>query len=148
MAGSAAKINFASRQSGIPACRIVYLKFNEGNVKAEYVSGSEYHEDDDTWSYSFLVQEEDLPGGLTLADIKTCNIIAPYWTCVADEEAAESENACETRTVSCFQGLPVITELENTDMVAILRYDAECDTYCLVMITAENFKAALDALVA
>ncbi len=80
MAGTAVTITFLARQDGIPVCGVVNLKFTEGDLRAEYLSGSETLTNDAEWSYMFLVQEDDLPAGLTLSEVQTCNIIAPLWS--------------------------------------------------------------------
>lgn len=145
MAGALKTIVFDDRQEDIPSCGIVNLKFTEGDVRAEYISGSEEEVGGD-WEYTFLVQEEDLPGGLALDDVGTAGIIDPLWSCLADDEAVEVDETCKARHVSCFTGLPVIETLEEGDWVVIFRYDAECDTYCLAVMEPGNFKTELDAL--
>lgn len=146
MAGKAVTITFLVRQDGIPVCGVVNLKFTEGDLRAEYLSGSETLTDDSEWSYMFLVQEDDLPAGLTLSEVQTCNIIAPLWSCLATDEAIEEETECRTRVVSCFSGLPVIETLGEDDYVVIGRYDAECDIFCLKLMDPVTFKEQLELL--
>lgn len=136
MAGAIKKLSFASRQADIALCRVVNLKFAEGDLRAEYVPASELN-NDGTWEYQFLVQEEDLPGALTLDDVKNCNIIEPYWACVDAE--SEEEDACQLRAIRCFDDIPIITELGETDYVAIMRHNVECDTWCLNMMAPYTF---------
>jgi hypothetical protein len=138
MAGAVKTLSFFERQADIPVCRMVYLKFAEGDVRAEYLSGSETHVDT-TWQYTFLVQEEDLVGSLTLADIKECNIISPYFECF-DEEAEEPDpEDCPARQIRCFDAIPIIDTLVPGDHVAILRHDEECDTFCLAAMSPYEF---------
>lgn len=146
MAGAAITITFAAREDGIPVCGVVNLKFTEGNLRAEYLSGSEVENADLSWSYTFLVQEDDLPAGLTLSEVQTCNIIAPLWSCLATDEAIEEETECRTRVISCFSGLEVIEQLGADDYVVIARYDAECDIFCLKVMDPVTFKEQLELL--
>lgn len=147
MAGTVFTATFAARQGGIPECGIVNLKYTEGDLRAEYLSGSEQENADGFWEYTFLIQEEDLPGGLTLAEASNpCNIIAPLWSCLADDEIEASEELCRTRVISCFSGLEVIETLEEGDYVAILRYDPECDIYCLKLMDPVTFKEQIELL--
>lgn len=139
MAGAAKTITFASRQMAIAGCGIINLKFAEGDLRSEYISGSEVHNDDGSWSYTFLVQEEDLPGSLLLADVKSCNIVEPYWTCFSDDEEAIEDEECEIRNVSCFSAPELIETLTVDDFVPVLRHNLECDTYCLGMMNAYDF---------
>lgn len=146
MAGATKTITFAARQDGIAVCGVINLKFVEGDVRAEYVAGTEEENDDTSWSYDFWVQEEDLPGGMTLDDVLTSNVIAPLWSCLATDEAVEEEDECEARSISCFDGLPLIETLEEGDYVAILRFEPECGVYCLYRMTPADFLAQLDLL--
>lgn len=139
MAGAVKTIKFATRQAEIRSCDLVNLKVSAGNVPSEYIPGSELHNDDGTWSYQFLIQEEDLPGSTTLQDINECALVEPFWACAeADEEEEEAEE-CATRSITCFDALEVIETLAEGDMVAIVRHDEECDTYCLGMMNPYDF---------
>jgi hypothetical protein len=138
MAGAVTSLTFATRQADIAVCGVVNLHFIEGTCRAEYVSGTELH-NDGVWAYQFLIQEEDLPGSMTLADATNCNIVAPYWTCLTEDEEAEEEEACAIRTVRCFDSIPTIETLTADDRVAIFRHDIECDTFCLAMMDPYTF---------
>lgn len=145
MAGETKTITFALRQDDIPACGVVNLKFTGGDLRAEYVSGSEV-DNGTSWSYDFWVQEEDLPGSMTLDDVLTANVIEPLWSCKSDDDAVVEDETCIARNISCFEGLPVITELAEGDFVGILRFNGDCGTHCLVLMTPDDFKAALELL--
>ena len=140
MAGALKTISFVSRQADIALCRVVNLKFTEGDLRAEYVPASEVH-GDGQWSYQFLVQEEDLPGGLTLDDVVNPNLIEPYWACFEADVIDEEEDECQLRAVRCFDDVPIITSLEETDYVAIMRHNVECDSWCLNMMAPYDFIA-------
>lgn len=140
-------ITFVARQDGIPSCGVVNLKFTDGDLRAEYKSGTEtFNEDDSTWSYQFWVQEEDLPGSMVMSDVKSGNVIAPLWSCKAEDDAEEEEDECVARNAPCFAGLPIIEELEEGDLVGIFRLDEECETLCLHVMDAEVFKTELESL--
>lgn len=145
MAGATKTITFASRQADIPACGVVNLKFTGGDVRAEYVSGSEV-DNDTSWSYDFWVQEEDLPGSMVLDDVQTSGVIAPLWSCKATDDAVVVDETCKARSITCFEGVPVITELAEGDFVGVFRFNGECGTYCIYVITPDDFKAALELL--
>lgn len=146
MAGQTNTIVFASRQTGIPACGVVNLKTTWGDIRAEYVSGSEIENEDSNWEYDFWVQDEDLPGGVTLGDVITANIVAPLWSCKAEDDAVEEDEDCKARVGACFDSLPVLEELEEGDYVGIFRFDPVCGTYCLYIMTPADLKAELDLL--
>lgn len=142
MAGAVKIITFAERQPGIPECGgVVYLKFTEGDVRAEYLSGSELKDDDlGTWSYQFLVQADDLVGSLTFNDIKNCNLIEPYWDCVSSCCDDEQEDECEeVRRIGCFENIEIIETLGENDYAAVLRHNEECDTFCLAAMDPYQF---------
>lgn len=146
MAGETKTITFAARQTGIPGCGVVNLKFLAGDLRSEYVSGSEVDNGDTTWSYDFWVQEEDLPGSMVMDDVQTANVIAPLWSCKADDDAVIEDETCEARVGGCFDGLSVLEELTENDFVGIFRFNPECETYCLFVMTPEDFKVALELL--
>lgn len=138
MAGAAKDLSFAQRQESIPACGVILLKMAEGDVRAEYLSGSELQNEDGSWRYSFLVNEADLPGGVELEDVREANIIEPYWECPEAEEVPEDE--CPARTIRCFEAIEDAVEIEDDDFIGVLRFDEECDVWCLHRISANALR--------
>lgn len=138
MAGAAKDLSFAQRQESIPACGVILLKMAEGDVRAEYLSGSELQNEDGSWRYSFLVNEADLPGGVELEDVREANIIEPYWECPEAEEVPEDE--CPARTIRCFEAIEDAVEIEDDDFIGVLRFDEECDVWCLHRISADALR--------
>lgn len=138
MAGAVKTFTFAARQPEIAECGVVFLKFTEGDLRAEYLSGSEVKNEDGTWSYQFLIQEDDLPAGLTLDEAASCNVIAPYWSCVTEEEEEEGDD-CQYRTIRCFDDIPIIEGFGENDMIPILQHDEDCDTWCLAAMNPYDF---------
>lgn len=144
MAGAVKTLSFASRQPGIAECGVIFLQTDLGPVRAEYLPGSETKQDEGYWSYQFLIQEDDLNGGQTLADIKNCNIVDPFWecnNCCGDEEDEEDECA-SVRRIGCFDNIEIIEALGENDYVAVLRHDEDCDVFCLAAMNPYDFVAA------
>lgn len=137
MAGQVKPLSFASRQAGIVACGVVNLKFTEGDLRAEYLSGTEIQLTGGEWRYDFLIQEEDLPGSLTLDDVRNDNIITPYWECPVEAEVPEEE--CPARQIVCFESIEGIEEILDTDEIAVLRFDETCNLWCLKRFPADEF---------
>lgn len=135
MSASLKYLTFASRTTDIVDCRVGYLHFDAGTLRAEYSPASEVQNEDGTWQYGFYINEVDLPGSLELTDVREGNIIAPYWTCLEDAEEPE----CTARDISCFSGLEALDALEEEDHVAMLRYDEVCDVWCISPIPKSYF---------
>ncbi len=139
MAGASRTINFAERQAGIPVAGVINLILGAGNLRAEYTTGSEVRLDNGTWSYTFLVQEEDLPGGVLLTDSFQSLMVEPYWATLEESE----EDACPTRAVICFDSIPAAEGINEGDTFLLLRHDEECDIYCLKTITYDQLRSAI-----
>lgn len=141
-------LSFAARQDELPACYVVNLKFAEGDLRAEYVSASELQKTDGSWAYSFLINELDLPAGLTMDEVRNANIIAPYWEC--PEVTPPSEDECPARAITCFDSITSIDNMGEGDEVAVLVFDEECEKWCLRRISKSYFEqeaiTVLDAL--
>jgi hypothetical protein len=146
MAGELKTLTFASRQAEIALCGVVNLKFTEGDLRAEYVPASEVHGDGE-WLYQFLVQEEDLPGGLTLDDVSNENVIAPYWACFEEDEEEAEEDACQIRAVKCFDDVDILTETMEGDMMALMRHNEACDTWCMNLMSPTDVASWVGASV-
>jgi len=148
MAGALRTLKFATRQADIPVCVVVNLKFAEGDLRAEYISGSEVQTGDGAWAYAFLINELDLPGALTLADVQNCNIISPFWEC--PEASAPSEDECPARQIICFNAVDEIEDLGANDYISVLHFDETCDQWCLRRVRKNIFQqeqiTVLDAL--
>ena len=148
MAGAVKTLKFATRQADIPACVVISLKFAEGDLRAEYISGSEIQTSDGAWAYAFLINELDLPGGLVLSDVQNCNIVDPYWECPAAEPVPEDE--CPARQIVCFQSVDEVVSLGDDDFITVLRFDETCDQWCLRRVSKNIFEqeqiTVLDAL--
>ena len=56
-------------------------------------------------------------------------------------EEQEEEDECAIRNIRCFDGIPLLDSLTESDYVAILRHNEECDTYCLGMMDPYDFTA-------
>lgn len=143
MAGAVKTLTFAVRQPGIPECGgVVYLKTSEGDLRAEYLSGSELKKEDATWSYSFLIQEDDLPGTLTLDEVTNSIIVSPFWECYTERDCDDEEDECEAvRRIGCFDNVEIIETLGENDYVAILQHDETCDVFCLAAMNPYEFVA-------
>ncbi len=71
-------LTFQRRQDTIAACRLVLLHTYYGDLRAEYVTGSETKTASGAWNYQFFVNECDLPSGLQLSGICNNVIKEPY----------------------------------------------------------------------
>lgn len=120
MASAVKTLTFASRWDNIPLWGIVLLSTAEGTIKAEYVNASQ-REASGIWSYDFLVFSDDLPGSLTLDDVREENLIAPF---------VEEFAPCEAAPSSCFSDLPFV-EADAFDEILVPVYNEECGTWCL-----------------
>lgn len=127
-------IQFAIRREEIVPCGIVTLYVHLGSFQAEYVSGSEVHNDNGTWSYTFVIQSEDLPEGVEIEDIESCNLVAPYVDC--DQSPP---GTCSMALVNCFANLPVVTWLSDESKVGLIIPYEECELQCLAMGDPEDF---------
>lgn len=143
MAGFIKTLTFAERHDGIPECGVVNLKFAEGDLRAEYVSASELQNEEGAWQYQFLIQEDDLPGGLTSNDVRNANIIEPYWEC-PDEVVEEEE--CPARMITCFEDIPVAEAIIEGDEITLARFNEECQQWCLFKFPVADIITDPDAL--
>lgn len=136
MAGQIKLIQFFERKADIPLCGMVSLKVTEGDVIAQYMPGSEVQLEGGAWQYSFFIQDEDLPPGITMDDVANCNIIAPYFECtVAEEEVDE----CPSRLFNCFENIEILDTIASGDYLGILQFDEGCNQFCLKVYPVEDF---------
>lgn len=143
MAGAVKTLSFAVRQPGIPECGgVIYLKTSFGDLRAEYLSGSELKKPDATWSYTFLIQEDDLPGALLLEEVNNSIIVDPFWECYSAQLCDTEEDECEAvRRIGCFDTVEILETLGENDFVAILQHDEACDVFCLAAMNPYDFVA-------
>lgn len=122
MASAVKTLTFASRWDNIPLWGIVNLFTAEGEFRAEYVNASERENTPaGTWSYDFLIHEDDLPGALTLDGIDDDAIIAPF---------VEEMVPCEAAPSSCFSDLPFV-EAAAYDEILVPVFDETCGVWCV-----------------
>jgi hypothetical protein len=120
MASAVKTLSFVSRWDNIPLWGIVLLHTADGTIRAEYVNASE-RENGTGWEYDFLVHEEDLPGSLTLDDVRNSNIISPF---------IEEFEPCEAAPSRCFNDLPFV-EADAFDEILVPIFDETCGSWCL-----------------
>jgi hypothetical protein len=109
-------LKFANRADAIQLSTVVSLRFSFGNVRANYMSGTEIFRTGapDYWQYQFEVLDADIPGGSTIADCIEANMIAPYITEWGDYDVCGE---------GCFE-LAEIDEDPNPDWIMSATVDA------------------------
>jgi len=71
---------FANRQPVIARTHAVYLVTSAGDIRAEYIPGTEDYiaGPPSYWSYQFRIIEEDLPTGFAFDDIVEAIFVSPF----------------------------------------------------------------------
>lgn len=137
MAGHIKLIQFFERKPEIPLCFMVNLKFEAGDVLAQYQPASEVQLSNGTWQYAFYIQEEDLPGAMTMDEVANCNVVSPYFECAVAVEPPEEP--CPSRLFNCFEDLDILEGIQEGSYIGILEYDESCNTFCLKAYPASDF---------
>jgi hypothetical protein len=74
-------LKFASRVDALQLSTVVRLKCSFGDVRANYMSGTEIYREavpNNYWQYQFEVSNVDIPSGYTIADVTEAALVAPY----------------------------------------------------------------------
>ena len=137
MAGQIKQIQFFDRKADIPLCGFINLKVTQGDIVAQYMPASEVQLESGAWQYSFFIQEEDLPAGVTMDDVANCNIIPPYFECTVPEEVPEEE--CPSRLFNCFENIEILDGIASGQYLGILEFDEGCNQFCLKAHLASDF---------
>lgn len=120
-------LTFVSRWEDIPLWRVVNLVCPAGNIRAEYQPGTEI-QIGSTWQYQFVIQEADLPAGVTFDQIINSFLVTPFVTQV---------DPCVPTQSSCFDSLPVLGVGEHYKLAVVVGPSA-CGTWCLKQTPAPD----------
>jgi len=91
--------------------------------------GSERLNDDTTWSYDFVIQAADLPGGVTFDDIKNSFLVSPFVTAFAP---------CAPVLSNCFGSIPVLPDGYQANELICVVGPNDCGKWCLYRVTATD----------
>jgi hypothetical protein len=129
MAASLKYLTFATRHKDLKACASLILHFEAGEADVEYVPASEVQNEDGTWTYGFYINEADLPGSMTLADVRESAVVEPYWSCADTLE----EEECVSRNINAFNALEEIETLDGVKVV-VSEFDEDCEVFQLKIV--------------
>lgn len=126
MSAAVKYLDFATRQKDLKSCQTLLLHFASGTAEVEYTPGSEVQNEDGSWQYGFYINEADLPGSMTLSDVRNSAVVEPYWSC--DETIEEEE--CVSRNINAFNTLEEVETLEGAKLVTAM-FDEDCEVWTL-----------------